>query len=476
MALHAGAALASQGASALLLEADTTVHESTDVDMIDAETADALLQTSRAQDLLGIIEAEADRRSHNRVTAVGDVARRTLVDTQQAAEELAADLLAVEDTRLRASTDFSVRAETTMHEAERRFRAGLDEIFAVLRGWEDVHHRRRQRSLSEAWEQTEADLRTAIDQHFTRTGGWLREELTGVADAVAVGWEARFDQLQARHRPGTVGWRAPWMDTAIRYAIHGAAAAVISAAGILLPVVPQSIPKLVKVAEAGLLQKLNLRKRRFQRRQTLQRQITTIRDEMFQEAVADWTNDCEPIQAALNQRVDIEVASAATAGAAAKDAARLARRAERSIAEVDGALVRGLLRLEGHDRAADGAGRVVRRPGLASTVSFDDPALLDDLLLWPPTSGAEAIRPVPHGSMATPARQAAHALAIGRRGGVILPADDGLVATVADGSSAAFLRAEARLVTATAGVLVTLRPGPTSNPTRDPMYDLTRAM
>lgn len=438
LALHAGAALAS---------------------LADNPESGALLQTSRGEQLVSVIESEADRRLHNRVVAVADVARRALVDSQRTAHRLATELLATEDTRLRSSKDFTKRAEATMRDAERRFRSGLDGIFDQLRGWEDRHYKRNEKDLQAEWAKTEEQVRAGIDQHFIQTGEGLRQNLASVADDVAAGWEARFDQLQARHRPGTKGWGSPWVDNAIRYAICGTAAAVVSAASIVLPPGADHVAmKLVHLAEAGLLKKLNFRKRRFQRRKTLQSQITAIRDEMLREAVVDWTNDCEPIRAALTQRQDDDNASAASARRAADSAHRLARQADCSISAVDGMLVRALLRLGGCDRAADHVGRVVRRPGLAATVAFSDEATLDELLLWPMRTSREAIRPIPDAATTTPADRVAHALDLGRRGGVILPSHEGLEAVVADGSSVAFLNAEAVLVSATAGVPVTLRP------------------
>lgn len=437
LALHAGAALAS---------------------LANNPESGALLHTSRAEQLVSVVETEADRRLHNRVVAVADVARRTLVDSQWTAQRLAAELLATEDTRLRSSEDFTKRAEATTRDAERQFRSGLYGIFDQLRGWEDKHYKRNEKDLQAEWAKTEEQVRTDINQHFIQTGEGLRQDLTGVGDDVAAGWEARFDQLQARHRPGAKGWRSPWVDNAIRYAICGTAAAVISAASIVLPPGAEPVTKLVHLAEAGVLKKLNFRKRRFQRRKTLQSQITVIRDEMLQEAVVNWTNDCEPIRAALTRRQDDDGASAASARKAADSAHRLAQQADRSISAVDWMLVRALLRLEGCDRAADHVGRVVRRPGLASTVAFSDEAALDELLLWPMQASPEAIRPIPDAATTTPADRVAHALDLGRRGGVILPSHEGLEAVVADGSSVALLNAEAVLVSATAGVPVTLRP------------------
>ena len=200
------------------------------------------------------------------------------------------------------------------------------------------------------------------------------------------------------------------------------------------------------------------RKRRLQRRRTLQSQITAIRDEMLHEAVVDWTNDCKPIRAALMQRQHAEDASADSVRTAADSAHRLAEQADSSISTVDRMLVRALLRLEGCDRAADRVGRVVRRPGLASTVAFSDDTALDDLLLWPIWASPEVIRPIPAAASTTPAARVAYALDLGRRGGIILPSDEGLEATVADGSSWALLNAEAVLVSAAAGIPVTLRP------------------
>jgi hypothetical protein len=417
-----------------------------------------LLHTSRAEQLVSVIEIEADRRLHNRVVAVADVARRALVDSQRTAERLADELLAAQDTRLRSSMDFTKRAEASMRDAERQFRFGLVGIFDQLRGWEDKHYKRNEKDLQAEWAKTEEQVRTGIDQHFIQTGEALRRDLAGVADDVAAGWEARFDQLQARHRPGARGWGSPWVDNAIRYAICGTAAAMVSAASMVLPTGTEHVKKLVGLAEAGLLKKLNFRKRRFERRKTLQSQITAIRDEMLQEAVADWTNDCEPIGTALTQRQNDDGASAASARKASDAARRLAEQADRAISAVDRMLVRALLRLEGCDRAADLVERVVRRPGLASTVAFSDEAALDELLLWPVQASPEAIRPIPGTATATPADRVAYALDLGRRGGVILPTHEGLEAIVADGSSVALLNAEAVLVSAAAGIPVTLRP------------------
>lgn len=232
---------------------------------------------------------------------------------------------------------------------------------------------------------------------------------------------------------------------------------MVSAASIVLPAGADHVTtKLVRHAEAGLLKRLNLRKRRFQRRSTLQSQITAIRDQMLQEAVVIWTNDCEPIRAALTRRQHDNDASAAFARKAADSAHRLAAQADRSISTVDWMLVQALLRLEGCDRAADHVERVVRRPGLASTVALSDETALDELLLWPIQASPEAIRPIP--ATATPADRVAYALDLGRRGGVILPTHEGFEAIVADGSSVALLNAEAVLVSSTAGIPVTLRP------------------
>jgi len=439
IALHAAAALAS---------------------LADTPQSDALLHTSRAEQLVAVIEAEGDRILHYRVVAMADVARRTLLESKGTAQRLAAELLATEDTRLRSSVDFAKRAQATTREADREFRSGLDEIFDQLRGWEDNHLKRNEKDLQTEWATTEAQLRIEIGRHFTHAGEGLRENLSGVADEVAAGWEARFDHLQARHRPGATGWGSPWVDNAIRYAINGAAAAVMSAVSIapLPPGADLVVGKLVHHAEAGLLKKLNLRKRRFQRRKTLQSQITVIRDEILQEAIANWTNACEPIRAALIRRHHDEGAAAASVHDAAESAQRLADQADSSIAAVDQTLVRALLRLEGCDRAADHVQRVVRRPGLASMVSFSDRESLDDLLLWPIDATPEIIRPVPDAATTTPAERLAYAMDLGRRGGVILPSHDGLEAVVADGSSVALLNAEAALASVASGVPVTVRP------------------
>lgn len=439
IALHAGAALGS---------------------LADTPESGALLLASRAKELVSVIETAAARRAHYRVVAVADVARRALVDSLQAAQQLAAELLATEDTRLRSSTDFTRRAGATMRDAERRFRSGLDGIFYQLRGWEDQHYKRNEKDLQAEWAKTEEQVRIDIGRHFDQTCALLREDLTGVADDVAAGWEARFDRLQARHRPGSTGWGSPWVDNAIRYAIAGTAGAVISALSMapLPPGVDHVIGTLVHRAEASLLKRLNVRKRRFQRRQTLQSQITVIRDEMMQEAVANWAAACGPVRNALARRQEDEGAAAATVHKAADSAERLADQAESSISAVDRTLVRALLRLEGCDRAADQVGRVVRRPGLASMVAFSADAALEELLLWPIDATPEIIRPIPDAATTTSVERLAYAMDLGRRGGVILPSYEGLEAVVADGSSVALLNAEAALVSATAGVPVTLRP------------------
>jgi len=439
IALHAGAALGS---------------------LADTPESSALLQASRAEELVAVIETAAARRVNYRVVAVADVARRALVDSLQAAQQLATELLATEDTRLRSSTDFTRRAGATMRDAERRFRSGLDGIFDQLRGWEDQHFKRNEKDLQAEWAKTEEQVRIDIGRHFNQTGEGLRQDLTGVADDVAAGWEARFDRLQARHRPGSTGWGSPWVDNAIRYAIAGTAGAVISALSMApLPTgVDHVIGTLVHRAEASLLKKLNVRKRRFQRRKTLQSQITVIRDEMLHEAVANWTAACGPVRAALARRQEDEGAAAAIVRKAADSAERLADEAESSTSAVDRALVRALLRLEGCDRAADHVGRVVRRPGLASMVALSDKEALEGLLLWPIDASPEIIRPVPDAATTTSAERLAYAMDLGRRGGVILPSHEGLEAVVADGSSVALLNAEAALVSATAGVPVTLRP------------------
>ncbi len=435
LALHAGAALAS---------------------LDERPEAAALLRTSRVEQLVSTIVAEADRRLHNRVVTVTDVARRALVDASRTGQRLDAELRDTEDTRRLASNDFSKRSENTMREAERRFRTGLDQVFDQLRGWEDNHYKRSHKNLQVEWAQTEEEVRKDLDEHLRVSGEALRHDLVAVADDVAAGWEARFDLIHARHGPGPKEWGPPWVDNAIRFAIPLASAAVISGVSMLFPDATKQVTELVKEAEAGLLKKLDFRRRRFQRRATLQRQITAIRNEMAKEAVGNWATGCKPIRDELTRRVDAEVAAAVSAHDAAASARRLTQQAERSIVAVDQVLVRALLRLEGCVRAANHVERVRRRPGLAATVSFRDDTSLDELLLWPVQFSPEAIRPIPNAT--TPTDRVAYALDLGRRGGMVLPTSDGFEVIVDDSLPGEFLDAEAAWISAATGAHVTVRP------------------
>lgn len=439
-ALHAGAALAS-------LTATTE--------------ADILHRASQAEQLIRFLEAEARRRVQYRAIAVVDVARRALVDAERAAGALAIDLRSTEDTRLRAAEDLAKRTQALLNGVDLRLKAGLDAPLDQLRPWVDEHYQLEDEELQPLWDQAEQSVRAEIAQHFTETAEHLNRELTRAADDVMGGWSARFDNLQALHRPLAPGLGNPqWLDTAIRVAVRSAGAvAVLVATRRFGPDAGQQVSTAVDSIVGSVIGFLGRRSGRLaRRRHTLHRWVSETREAIRREAVDDWNGDVASVRTALAERRAADAASAGSARDAAEFARRLAEQAGQSVSDIDSILVRALLRLEGCDRAAERAGPVFRWPGLAAAVLVDDQQALDELLLWPMQASPESIRPVPGGSNVAPAERAAHALDLGRRGGMIIPSPCGLEAVVDDGSSVALLQAEAPLVSAVAGIAVSLRP------------------
>ncbi len=438
--LHAGAALASLTAT---------------------PEADILRRASQGEPLISFLEAEARRRVQYRAITVVDVARRALVDVERAACALEVDLRSTEDTRRRAAEDLARRTQALLKGVNLRLEAGLDAPLDQLRPWVDEHYQLEDEELQLAWNQAEQSVRSEIARHFKDTAEELNRELARATDDVMAGWSARFDNLQALHQPMAPGLGNPqWLDTAIRVAVRSAGAvAIVVAADLLSPVAGAAVAVAVDSIVGRVIGFLGRRSGRLaRRRHTLHRWVNETRESIRREAMEDWNGDVASVRTALAERRGADTISAGRARDAADCAGRLAEQAGQSASDVDLILVRALLRLEGCDRVAERSGPVIRMPGLATAVLFDDQKALDELLLWPMRGSPESIRPVPGGTDAAPAERAAHALDLGRRGGVIIPSPCGLEAIVDDGSSVALLEAEGSLVSAVAGIAVSLRP------------------
>lgn len=424
-----------------------------------------LLRESRVGSLTDSIVREASALGpQRRAAAITDTARRALVEGLHHATGLATDLEVEINSRREAGHDFDRRAEQLISDVDQQVDVSVADLLRPTDDWADRHYRRSDTELQRLWDQEERRIRDAADALIQERVEHLRRRLDRIDQDVATEWSKQFAARRAKRTGPSFGKVLPaWVEaagrkgmiigagaagTAIGFAIGGPGGAAIG--GSIASVLAEQITTRVRVRRIQLVN----------RRKDLHGSVTELRSAILDDLSSEWNAISGRVRDELAKHRATQDANLASAEDLARHARRIAAQAAAGVTRADVVLVQTWARTEGRHRVALGIRDVVRHPGYACWIPLEDPAALDELLLWNLKERAEEVRPLPAGPTVVDAKRAAYALDLGRRGGVLVPAAFGYLAYLPDAGSEAFRAAEAKQVARASGVTVQLRPLP----------------
>jgi hypothetical protein len=422
-----------------------------------------LLRESRIGDLVEAIVREAhERGTQRRAAAIVDMGRRALVEAGELATALATERELVADSLQQAASDFGRRSGRLIEDVDQYFEVELAALFRQTTSWADRHYRRPDRELERLWAEEEERLLNAADALIQECAGRLRRRLVRINQEVAVAWSKR---LAARRGPGpkldTATLTPRWVEAGGRVIVTSGAGLAGAAIGTFLGGPPGTlIGGAIGTVTGELLGKL-VRFRRGQltrRRKDLHDYASEATRLVREESERQWQVLLTGVRQELAVRHTTQQDLLEATKGLAQQAHLVASAANEAVRRCDVRLVQTWARIEGRDRLASAIDEVVRHPGFACLVPLADRERLDEFLLWPLNEPPEDLRPVPAADGNAEAEGAAYALAIGRRGGFLVPSSSGLDAFLPGVRSDSFAATEGFLVARASDVMVQLLP------------------
>ena len=393
------------------------------------EDAEALRAASGIQKLQdAILEDVADTAVFRRAVALSDAARLTCSEVGGHLQALTETLGDWTDVSESAMTDLADRAERVMADAALKYAADVRKRLSMLNDWADLHYAEAEKELAKAWTDTSSILEKDLQKQLESGVARLELKLAELSSQVWSSWERTTRQQPPPKGPRfKVSVNPTWLAPAANVGAGaiGLAIGAVVVVGPLGPLVAAPIAAAVLSQVASWLfggRRRQLRKQR----ESLNRQMLELRDGYQEQSESAWAEVDFALMARLAEAKDeaqLELATVATHRTLLQ---RQVDAACRAVQQLDRALCRELLRLQGRPHVADALQGVVRQPGAAAALGMRSDEHLLEVHLRPPRHLDDAR--FYNGASGQPVeRKVAQALALGRSGGRVLRAADGLV-------------------------------------------------
>lgn len=364
---HAGAALAADH------------HPELAVDLRDASNVDKLIALLLAQ-----LHHERDLR---RTSAAIDSCRQTLAEGRRRSELASYEAARIHTLGVKSRSDMERRSALLLDSARASIQDVAQTRIATLDAWADEHYREENPKQIVASLNADLDVSVAaLENEVVHRANKLQRDLNALGASVAAEWASLDAQtrdvqttwhrkLPSRWRKGAAGGVIT-VGAAAATALGGpwAGAAVASVGTYLVDKIPW-----VGGRKTALTQ----------RRADLQNEVSARCEAVMAEMVNHWTATVEaPLRQSISSYLQARWLENRAVGELRDQLAALADAFDAATIELDCALVKALLELEGHWDLTEAVTRVRRVPGAECAVIVDHPPLLTAMRMHPHLRGA----------------------------------------------------------------------------------------